>query len=44
MTKRSSLIPIVALITLASGVANLYRAMNPAPPARHQASHEILPL
>jgi hypothetical protein len=33
-----------ALITPASGVANLYRAMNPAPPARHRASHEILPL
>lgn len=44
MAKRSSLIRIVALITLASGVANLYSVMNPLAPARQRLLHEILPL
>jgi phosphatidylglycerol lysyltransferase len=44
MAKRSSLIPVVALITLASGVANLYSVMNPLPPARQRVLNEILPL
>ncbi len=44
MTKASSLIRIVALITMASGVANLYWAMNPFPPERRRLLHEILPL
>ncbi len=44
MAGRSSLIRVVALITLASGVANIYWAMNPAPPARRRLLHEVLPL
>jgi phosphatidylglycerol lysyltransferase len=44
MAKRSSLIWIVALVTLASGVANLYSVMRPLSPARLRLLHEILPL
>lgn len=44
MAERSSLIRIVALITLASGVANLYWAMNPLAPPRRRLLHETLPL
>src|SRR5262245_9558217 len=44
MRKRSSLIRIVALITLASGAANVYWAMNPLPPERRRFLCEILPL
>jgi phosphatidylglycerol lysyltransferase len=44
MAKRSSLIRVVALITLASGVANLYSVMNPLAPARRRVLSEILPL
>src|SRR5262245_1641564 len=44
MAERSSLIRIVALITLASGLTNIYWAMNPQPPARMRLLHEILPL
>jgi phosphatidylglycerol lysyltransferase len=44
MAKRSSLIQVVALITLASGVANLYSVMNPLPPTRRRVLSEILPL
>jgi hypothetical protein len=44
MAERSSLIRIVALITLASGVANIYWAMNPPALERRRLSHEILPL
>jgi phosphatidylglycerol lysyltransferase len=43
MAGRSSLIRVVAFITLASGVANIYWAMNPATPAR-RLLHEVLPL
>lgn len=43
MTGRSSLIRVVAFITLASGVANIYWTMNPATPAR-RLLHEVLPL
>src|SRR5262245_18673983 len=44
MAGRSSLIRVVALITLASGVANIYWVMAPAPPARLRMLHEVLPL
>src|SRR5262245_42697730 len=44
MAERSWLIRIVAFITLASGVANLYWAMNPTAPGRRRLLHEILPL
>lgn len=44
MAKRSPHIRIVALITLASGVANLYSVMNPLAPARQRLLHELLPL
>jgi phosphatidylglycerol lysyltransferase len=44
MAGRSSLIRVVAFITLASGVANIYWAMNPATPARRRLLHEVLPL
>ncbi len=44
MANRSSLIRIVALVTLASGVANLYSVMSPLSPARLRLLHEILPL
>ena len=44
MANRSSLIRIVALVTLASGLANLYSVMSPLSPARLRLLHEILPL
>jgi phosphatidylglycerol lysyltransferase len=44
MAKRSSLVRIVALITLASGAANLYWAMNPLSFTRQRVLSEILPL
>jgi len=44
MAKRSSLIRIVALVTLASGVADLYSVTSPLSPARLRLLHEILPL
>jgi phosphatidylglycerol lysyltransferase len=44
MANRSSLIRIVALVTLASGLANLYSVMSPLAPARLRLLHEILPL
>jgi len=44
MANRSSLFRIVALVTLASGVANLYSVMSPLSPARLRLLHEILPL
>jgi lysylphosphatidylglycerol synthetase-like protein (DUF2156 family) len=44
MAKRSSLIRIVALITLAIGVANLYWVMNQPQIERRRALGEILPL
>ncbi|HEV2666470.1 MAG TPA: hypothetical protein VG324_16245 [Blastocatellia bacterium] len=34
--QRIALVPIVALITFASGVANLYFALNPLRPARRR--------
>jgi phosphatidylglycerol lysyltransferase len=44
MAKRSSLVRIVALITLASGAANLYWAMNPLSFTLQRVLSEILPL
>jgi phosphatidylglycerol lysyltransferase len=44
MANRSSPIRIVALVTLASGLANLYSVMSPLSPARLRLLHEILPL
>jgi hypothetical protein len=43
MAGRSSPIRVVAFVTLASGVANIYWAMNPAARAR-RLLHEVLPL
>ena len=42
--QRAALVPLVALITFASGLANLYLALNPLPPARRRLLGEILPL
>jgi phosphatidylglycerol lysyltransferase len=44
MAERSWLIRVVALITLASGMANLYWAMNPPPLERWRLLSAILPL
>src|SRR5215471_9081247 len=42
--QRAALVPLVALITFASGVANLYFALNPLRPARRRALGAVLPL
>src|SRR5215475_13010365 len=42
--QRVALVPLVALITFASGVANLYFALNPLRPARRQLLGALLPL
>lgn len=42
--QRSAIVPLVAMITLASGVANLYSTLDPLPPARRTLLREILPL
>ena len=43
MANISSLTRIVALVTLASGLANLYSVMSPLSPARLRSLNEILP-
>src|SRR5262245_19384849 len=42
--QRMALVPLVALITFASGVANLYSALNRLRPARRQLIGAVLPL
>src|SRR5262245_20858378 len=42
--QRVALVPLVALITFASGVANLYFALNPLRPARRRMLGAVLPL
>jgi len=42
--QRMALVPLVALITFASGVANLYFALNPLRPARRPMVSAVLPL